>query len=224
MAAFDHAVSLGFRYLETDVHLTADGILVAFHDADLERVAGLTGTISDQPWDVLREIDLGDGHHIPTMDELFSTFPNCRFNIDPKADATVGPLGDLIELRDAVDRVGIGAFDDARIGALKARLGPDLCTSPGPSEILAYLSAETPPADAFADHGCLQIPPRFGQFEITAALVAEAHDRAVQVHVWTINEEAEMHRLLDLGVDALMTDDTALLKSVLEARGAWIGG
>lgn len=219
LEAFAHAVSLGYRYLETDVHLTVDGVLVAFHDADLERLTGAPGRIADRTWDDVRAIDLGSGATIPRLDDLFSTFPDTRFNIDPKVDAAVGPLGDVIEAHRAVDRVGIGAFDDARISALQERFGPALCTSPGPAELLTYLAA--PSDDAFATHGCLQIPPSFGDVQLTSDLVDSAHALGLQVHVWTINEVDEMHRLLDMGVDAVMTDRVSRLKAVLIERNEW---
>lgn len=219
MEAFAHAVSLGYRYLETDVHVTNDGVLVAFHDADLERLAGTPGSIAERTWDDVGSIDLGGGATIPRLDDLLSAFPDIRFNIDPKVDAAVAPLGDVIEAHRAVDRVGIGAFDDARIAALQERFGPGLCTSPGPIELLGYLAA--PSDDAFASHGCLQIPPVFGDFSLTADLVDSAHTLGLQVHVWTINEVDEMHRLLDMGVDAIMTDRVRGLKDVLIERNQW---
>lgn len=218
MPAFEHAVSLGFDYLETDVHVSSDGVLVAFHDADLERITGRPGSIADRTWDELRAIDLG-GASIPRLDDLLATFPDAKFNIDPKTDDAVQPLGDTIEAHNAIDRVGIGAFDDARITALQERFGPELCTSPGPMELLAYLA--NPTGSAFETHGCLQIPPSFGGFELSAELLQSAHSLGLQVHVWTINEEAEMRRLLDLGVDAVMTDRVALLKDVLIDRNEW---
>ena len=221
MAAFDHAVSIGYRYLETDVHVTSDGVLVAFHDPDLERVTGRPGTIADHSWAELTVIDLGDGASIPRLDELLSTFPDTKFNIDPKVDGAVTPLGDVIEDHGVVDRVGIGAFDDDRIAALQERFGRALCTSPGPVELLGYFAS--PSSSAFTTHGCLQIPPSFGEFELTASLVDAAHALDLQVHVWTINEPADMHRLLDLGVDAVMTDRVAELKTVLIERNEWNG-
>lgn len=219
MPAFEHAVTLGYRYLETDVHVTNDGVLVAFHDADLERITGTPGTIADRSWPELSQIDLGGGASIPRLDDLFAAFDDVRFNIDPKVDAAVVPLIEAIERHDAVERVGIGAFDDARISALQEHFGPALCTSPGPIELLGYFADPSP--DAFATHGCLQIPPRFGDFELTADLLDAAHDLGLQVHVWTINDVDEMQRLLDLGVDAVMTDRVAELKELMVDRGDW---
>lgn len=221
MEAFQHAVDLGYRYLETDVHVTIDGVLVAFHDGDLERVSGHAGAIAERSWAELSAIDLGGGARIPRLDDLLTSFPDTRFNIDPKVDAAVEPLGDAIQAHAAVDRVGIGAFDDARIDALKQRFGPELCTSPGPTELLAYFAS--PSDSAFSGHGCLQIPPSFGAFELTADLVEAAHGLDLQVHVWTINEIPQMHELLDLGVDAVMTDRVSDLKRVLIERNEWNG-
>ncbi len=222
MPAFEHAVSLGYRYLETDVHVSSDGVLVAFHDADLERITDTPGTIADRTWDELSEIDLGGGTTIPRLDDLLGAFGDTRFNIDPKVDAAVRPLIEVIERHDAVDRVGIGAFDDARIAALQEHFGPRLCTSPGPRELLTYLADPTTPG-AFATHGCLQIPPRFGNVELTDDLIEAAHRLGLQVHVWTINEIGEMERLLDMGVDAVMTDCVVDLKELLVTRNEWSG-
>lgn len=219
MPAFEHAVSLGYRYLETDVHVSSDGVLVAFHDADLDRITDTPGTIADRSWDELSQIDLGGGAAIPRLDDLLGAFGDIRFNIDPKVDAAVRPLVEAIERHDAVERIGIGAFDDARIAALQEHFGPRLCTSPGPVELLAYLADPKP--GAFATHGCLQIPPRFGDVELTEDLVEAAHGLGLQVHVWTINDVGEMERLLDMGVDAVMTDCVVDLKELLVARNEW---
>ena len=131
IASFEHAVGLGFRYLETDVHRTADGVLVAFHDDNLARIVGDPRRISDVAWEELSEI-IFDGHSIPRMADLFERFPDARFNIDPKSDSAVDPLVSAIREHGAIDRVCVGAFSDSRLDAMRARLGPTLCTSPGP--------------------------------------------------------------------------------------------
>ncbi|MEZ5230981.1 MAG: glycerophosphodiester phosphodiesterase family protein [Acidimicrobiales bacterium] len=175
VAAFEHAVSLGFDHLETDVHCTLDGVLVAFHDAGLERVAGLPGTIADHTWATLSQVEIGDGQRIPTMASLLETFPTTRFNIDPKADAAVEPLIKLLRLHEAIDRVCIGSFSDDRIGRLSAALGPGLCTSAGPRHIAALWAAahtsraigavaRSGPVRRIAEqHGCLQVPDHQGR-------------------------------------------------------------
>lgn len=234
VAAFDHAVGLGFRYLETDVHLTGDGVLVAFHDPELDRVAHADGTIADHTWDELSQIDLGDGGRIPRMDELFATFPDVYWNIDPKADESVDPLSRLILAHDAIDQVCIGSFSDDRIAQMSEHLGPRLCTSAGPKHVALLFGAfvggravsklrNNALVESVArQHGCLQIPPKIkGIGLVDARSVETAHELGLQVHVWTIDDPDEMHRLFDLGVDALMTDKPSVLKGVMMQRGVW---
>ncbi len=231
IAAFEHAVSLGFDHLETDVHLTLDGVLVAFHDAELDRVAGLGGTIADHTWSELAAIEIGDGHRIPRMSALFEAFPTARFNIDPKADAAVDPLIDLIREHEAVDRVCIGAFSDDRIARMSEALGPRLCTSAGPKHIGALWAAAragrainavrtSALIKRIADqHGCLQVPPMMkGIRLVDSAFIETAHDLDLQVHVWTINDPAQMRELLDAGVDGLISDKLSALSDVLARR------
>ncbi len=223
MAAFQHAVDEGFRYLETDVHLTRDGVLVAFHDVGLERVAGLRGAIADHTWAELEQVDLGGGHGIPRIEDLFAAFPAARFNIEPKSDAAVAPLAGIVLARSMVANVCIGSFKDARIETARRLLGPELCTSPGPIA-LARLGTRSLTAAGRrqpTEFGAVQIPPRLGKARLTAAQVERYHDMGLQVHVWTINDEDEMQRLFDLGVDAVMSDKVTRLKSVLSSRGHW---
>ncbi len=222
VGAFRHATSLGYRYLETDVHTTADGTLVAFHDGGLERVAGLEGAIADQQWSDLKTIDLGGGHGVPTMDELFETFPEGRFTIEPKSDSAVQPLIDAITAHDAIDRVCIGSFVDDRIDAVRAALGPTLCSSPGPRTVMKLLwTALGPGRWDGGGHGCVQIPKRFGPLTVNRRLVDGIHELGLQIHVWTINDAPTMHDLLDVGVDAIMTDKVELLRDVMIERGQW---
>lgn len=222
LAAFQHATDLGFRYLETDVHLTRDGVLVAFHDKGLGRVAGTRGAIADHSWDELARLDLGAGNGIPRMDDLFAAFPDARFNIEPKSDAAVRPLTDMIRTRGLLHQVCIGSFKDARVLAAQRLLGPDLCTSPGPIA-LARLGTRSLVRGRRSPSrfGVVQIPPRLGPTRLTANQVARYHEMGLQVHVWTINEAAEMRRLYDIGVDALMSDRVSTLKQVLTERGRW---
>ncbi|MEM9654029.1 MAG: glycerophosphodiester phosphodiesterase [Actinomycetota bacterium] len=225
LAAFARATELGYRYLETDVHRTADGVLVAFHDDGLERVAGLPGRISDYDWDRLSEVRLDGEHSIPRLVDLLETFPDARFNIDPKADDAVDPLIQIIRDFNALPRVCIGSFSEGRIGRVRAALGAELCTSPGPLGVVKVLIAAilglpwTPP------YGCLQIPTaNYGVPFDSAWLIGRVKRLGIQVHFWTINDEAEMHRLFDRGADALITDEIELLNQVLRERGAPPGG
>lgn len=230
LAAFAAAVDVGFAYLETDVHLTADGVVVAAHDERLDRVSDSSGEIARLTWREVSRARLGGSEPIPSFEELLSSFPDQRFNIDPKSDAVVDPLMDTLVRLDAVERVCIGAFSQSRLQRIRDRMGPALYTSAGPRETMRAMAAARLEHAAGArrraegDDGtpvyrCLQIPLRHkGVRVLTTGLLDWAHRRGLQVHVWTIDDPAEMHRLLDLGVDGIMTDRPSVLHEVLVER------
>jgi glycerophosphoryl diester phosphodiesterase len=223
MAAFEAAVALGYRYLETDAHVTADGVLVAFHDDNLDRLTDRTGLIGDLPWAEVRAARVRGGEGVPLLEDVLAAWPDVRVNIDPKHDAAVDPLVDLIRRTGTLDRVCFGAFSDRRLARLRAALGPGACTSMGPRQVARLVAASRRmPAGSFPA-ACVQVPTNQGPIPlVTERFVATAHERGLPVHVWTINDADEMHRLLDLGVDGIMTDRTDVLKDVLTARGSWV--
>ena len=221
MAAFEGAVGLGYRYVETDVHATADGVLLAFHDDVLDRVTDRSGVIAELAFEEVRAAKVGGTDDVPLLEDVLATWPDVRVNIDPKDDRAVEPLVDLLRRTGAIDRVCVGAFSDERLVRVRDAL-PGVCTSLGPVGTLqlglAAAGEDVGPLDA----ACAQVPTHYGDTEIvTEPFLAEAHRRGMQVHVWTVDDEAEMERLLDLGVDGLMTDRPSLLRAVLERRGAW---
>jgi glycerophosphoryl diester phosphodiesterase len=224
MPAFEGAVALGYRHVETDVHLTADGVLLAFHDDALDRVTDRRGIVAELPWSEVRQARVDGREPIPRLDDLLGAWPDLCVNIDPKHDRSVEPLADAIARAGAVDRVAIGSFSDRRIARLRARLGPRLCTSLGPRGVARLRTASFGvPAGSF-DATCVQVPPSArGHTIVDERFVRVAHSHGIQVHVWTIDDPAEMTRLLDLGVDGIMTDRPAVLKEVLRARDEWHG-
>ena len=225
VAAFRRAVDMGYRYLETDVHATSDGRLVAFHDDVLDRVTDGNGALAGLPWSDVEQARTHAGDAVPLMDELFETFPDARFNIDIKAPGAIAPLVEVIRRHDAIDRVCIGSFSDERLSAARRLLGPRLATSAGPAgvagmRLLPGLISRLIHSPAQA----LQIPVdrdvRGRNITlVTPALLRTAHATGKQVHVWTIDDAEEMHRLLDLGVDGIVTDRIDTLRDVLEERG-----
>lgn len=218
MPAFEHAVELGYTYLETDVHATSDGVLVAFHDPDLSRTCGRPGTISSLRSDEVREARVDGREPIPLFEELVGSFPDARFNIDCKADSAVEPLVAALRRLDCLDRVCIGGFSDRRLRKIRRALGEGACTSFGPAQITALLAGAKVPWGGEA----AQVPVARGPVTVVRQrMVGLAHRRGYHVHVWTIDDAAEMHRLLDLGVDGIMTDRPQRLKDVLVERGAW---
>lgn len=218
MPAFQYAVDNGYRYVETDVQVTADGVLVAFHDNDLKRTCGRDGRISDLPWSEVRTALVDGGAPIPLLEDLLGTWPELRVNIDCKSNAAVDALVATLRRCAALDRVCVGAFNDARLRRIRAELGDGLCTSLGPLGVtrLRYGRPHTASANA------AQVPVRQGPLTVVnKAFVERAHTLGIHVHVWTIDDPAEMHRLLDLGVDGIMTDRPVVLREVFEARGIW---
>ncbi len=222
MRAFEGAARLGYRYIETDVHCTRDGVLLAFHDEVLDRVTDRTGRIAEMTYDEVRPARVAGTEPIPLMEDLLGQLPEIKVNIDPKLDNAVEPLVEVIERTGAIDRVCVGSFSGARLKRIRRMLGPRLCTSLGPWDVTRlWLGGFGLPTGGF-DAGCAQVPPYdHGLPVVTRRFVRAARRRAMQVHVWTIDEPAEMHRLIDLGVAGLMTDRLAVLKQVLQDRGLW---
>ncbi len=223
MAAFDHAVSLGYRYLETDVHTTVDGRVVLFHDDVLDRVTDRRGPIAVLPWDEVRRARVG-GEPIPLLEEVLSAWPGVRLNIDLKDDRSVAALIDVLRQTRAYDRVCVAAFSDRRLARFRRLTGGQVCTALGPGEIgrlrLAAWGARVAGPLAGA---CAQIPVRHGRVALAEPRFVEAaHRRGVAVHVWTIDDVPTMDALLDMGVDGIMTDRPSTLRPVLEARGLWM--
>ncbi len=225
MEAFEHAIGLGYVFLETDIHATRDGHLVAFHDETLDRLAGRPELVEQLSAAEVRALRVSGRYRVPLLDELLATWPNARVNIDPKSDRAAELLPDVLRRTDAIDRVCVGSFSGRRLNRLRRRMGPRLCTSMGPWEVTRlWIAAKGFPAGTFRA-GCVQVSPTHrGLTIVYPAFVAAAHRRNLAVHVWTINEPREMNRLLDLGVDGLMSDRPALLKRVLQERGQWTGG
>ena len=231
LAAFEIAVTLGYRYLETDAHITRDGVLIAFHDDRLDRVTDRTGALADLGIAEVEAADAGymfspdqgrsfpfrgRGIRVPRLEELLARWPDARINIDPKTDACVEPLALLLDRLHAWDRVCIGSFSDRRLRRIRALGRGRACTSMGPHAValarLAAASGRIPRLGA----DCLQVPTHQGPIPIvTERFVAAAHRARVPVHVWTINDEARIDHLLDLGVDGIMSDRLRLLAEVL---------
>jgi glycerophosphoryl diester phosphodiesterase len=226
LAAFRHAAALGFRYLETDVHVTSDGVLLAFHDAVLDRVTDRSGTISDLTYAEVREAVVGGREHVPTLAELFDAFPDARFNIDIKADGAVEPLARFVDERSARDRVLVGSFSPARLNRFRATADPRVPTSAHSVEVALFRFLPSGRLARLLSRGrvaALQIPHRrrlLGRTWVVATpgLVRRAHAARAHVHVWTIDEPEEMRQLLRRGVDGLFTDRTDLLPAVLAGR------
>lgn len=221
MPAFEHAVALGYRYLETDVHTSVDGQLFAFHDEHLGRVSDTDAYIADLTAAEIADVDVS-GECVPRLEDLLLAWPDVRFNIDPKADAAVEPLAQLIEQLDAIERVCVGAFSDRRIAYFRDRFGPDLCTSMGPDEVRRLYSHSRGFGGSNSFAPLVQIPPRWKGLHLTSDRFIECtRELSIEVHVWTVDEPSEMADLIDAGVQGIMTDQPQVLRDVLIERSEW---
>src|SRR3954447_16095569 len=176
MPAFEGAVALGYRYVETDVHVTADGVLLAFHDDRLARVTNRSGLIAEQPWREVRLARVDGREPIPLLEDLLGTWPELRINIDPKHDGAVASLVDVLRRTASADRVCLGAFSDRRLARLRRILGPDVCMSLGPRSTARLRAASFHVPVGRVPGACAQVPVSVGPVPVTdRRLVDEAH-------------------------------------------------
>lgn len=226
LAAFARAIDLGYRYIETDVQVTGDGRLIVFHDPVLDRLTDGLGRIGDLPWSAVSQARVGGREPIPLLDQVLETWPDLRLNIDPKSDAAALALVDALRRHGALDRVCVGSFSGTRLARLRRSLGDNLCSSAGPWEVAqVWAAGHGLPFPTRQGPDCLQVPVRHkGLTVVTPGLIRAAHARGLSVHVWTVDEAAEMDRLLDMDVDGIITDRPTLLREVMMRRGQWPNG
>lgn len=222
LPAFNHAVTLGFTHTELDVHATRDGVVVIHHDPDLSRLCDDPRRIADMDWHALQQVRTKGGAEIPRLQDLLEAHPALHITIEAKSDSVVEPLCDLVTRIGVLSRISIGAFAPERTTRARKILGPGLLWSPAHGQVARLFARGLGLPFGLQDFGVVQIPPEWkGIAIVTPRFLRAAHAAGVRVQVWTVNEEPEMHRLLDLGVDGLMTDRPGLLRDVLMARGQW---
>jgi glycerophosphoryl diester phosphodiesterase len=224
MVAFQGAIDLGYKYIETDLHVSRDGKVVIFHDDTLERLTNGVGRFWDLEWENLRTLDAG--HHfdpaaghpwrgrgagMPLLEEAVRTFPATNFNLDLKQPGIEGIVAREVRRLGVEDRVLIGSFYDLRVRRVRAAAGDQVATAAGPGEVLRALAAARAHRKVRGTFDALQVPERIA----TRRLVEAAHRGGKQVHVWTVNDPAAMRRLLDLGVDGIVSDRPDLLNEVV---------
>lgn len=225
LAAFASAVDMGFTHLETDVHATSDGVLVAFHDDDLRRTCGDPRRISTTTWADISRLRVEGREPIPRLEDILDAWPEIFVNIDCKTNSAVGPLVDLLKKRvDLLERVCIGSFDDARLDVIRRKVGQDLLTSMGPRAVARLVSrAVGLPVSLRRDGAaCAQVPIKQGPIPVvTNKFIETAHDAGLAVHVWTVDDPSTIARLFDMGVDGVMSDDLHSLRDVMKDKGHW---
>lgn len=237
LQAFEYSARMGVDVLELDVHATKDGALVVMHDRSVDRTTDGRGRVGEMTLAELKKLDAGflfspdggrsfpfraKGVTVPTLEEIFAALPQMTFNIEPKQaePSIIQPLCRLIRERKMINKTIVGSFRQAALDEFR-RECPEVATSASPSEVSQFLlmaktgigASYSPPMQA------LQIPERAGSLQIvTKDFVETAHRLNLKVHVWTVNETEDMRRLLDVGVDGIMTDYPDRLLNLLKRK------
>jgi glycerophosphoryl diester phosphodiesterase len=239
LVAFERALSQGAAILETDVHVTRDGEPVIAHDPDVSRMTDGQGVIAALSLAELQTLDAGyrfspdggqsypyrgQGIRVPTLREVFDALPEVRLNLEVKQndsrliEGVVRAVGDCKR----ADLTLLAAAEDDTLAAVRRELraqGVETAVGASVGDVLGFVRAALGEGEPPPEPMALQVPPSFGgQPLVTPKLVAFAHRHEVQVHVWTVNDEEEMERLLDLGVDGVMSDFPGRLRAVVDAR------
>lgn len=230
MAAFDRMRSIGVRHIETDVHVTADGRVVVHHDDLIDRTYDGNGRVENLTWPELVTMRNGAGERMPLLEEVFETYPDLWFNIDAKSDGVVEPLLATLERCKAFDRVMLASFSERRLQRIRAMAPGKVSTSLGVSAVARLLGAAQTATNAGSWHvpgprqgvRAVQVPHYQGPIRVVdPRFIATAHTLGLAVHVWTINEPAEMVELIEMGVDGIVTDRPSMMRELLIARGQW---
>lgn len=222
LEAFHAAADIGYRYIETDVRTSKDGVPFVFHDPDLRRMTGHKARLEDLTAIEIGELSFSSGDAVPTLANVLESFPDLRFNIDLKDGAAIDPVARLVVQSRSTQRVCITSFSERRIEAVR-RILPDVCTGLGIGGVFKMIA--TWPLRRRASPGgaaVLQVPLRYrGVALVTPNLIRRAHQIGLAVHVWTLNDRQSIEAALDVGVDGIMTDRLELLKEVLISRDLW---
>ncbi len=232
MHAFQGAFDLGYQYFETDVRISRDGVVVVFHDKTLDRTTNATGLVSDWLFEDLRHLDAawdfgadegyplrGSGIGIASLDELFSTFPDVHINIDLKGKGLEWPVAEIIRDHGRQERTLIGSFVDRRIARFRRVTAGEVATSAGPSAVSAMWTASRRGRTIERPVVAYQVPFNYRSLRVDQKYVDAIHDSGAQIHCWTVNVAEDMHRLLDMGVDGIVTDRPDVLNDVMRERG-----
>ncbi len=238
--AFDAVVGdLDYRYIETDIQITKDGVVVVFHDDTLERCTNGVGRVDEWLWEDLRHLDaayyfspdpdtypLRDrGIGVPRLDETFDRYRDTRFNVDLKVSKSEWAVAEVIKKMGREDEVLVGSFSDRRIERFRRVTKGRVATSAGPRESAAMFAASrigrsfSRRADAYQlPYDNSQLPYKVPGIGVDQRLVDAVHAADTQLHVWTVNEAQDMVKFLDMGVDGIVTDRPDILNEVMEER------
>jgi len=223
IAAFERATALGIRYLETDVRMTRDGELACFHDESLDRVTSTRGPVRHRTMAELRRLTVG-GEPVVSLSEALEAFPDSRFTVDLKESAAIVPLARVLARRSAGERVCVAGAWDGWLARLR-ELAPHAHTALGWRSLTTLVSCARAGMSAprwVRTAEFAHVPVSLGRMPVFAdRLVHTAHRHGIRVIVWTVDDPVLMERLLDVGVDGIITDRPDLLRETMIHRGVW---
>jgi len=232
--AFENAAYLGVDVLEMDVHSTKDDVIIVMHDRTVDRTTNGTGLIQEFSLDELQALDAGydwtrddgatypfrnQGIVVPTLEDIFVSLPDKTMNIEIKQSqpSIIQPLCEMIRFHGMTEQVLVASFDMDTIQDFRTTC-PEVATTSGEDEVrmlyglsLVYMGRMYNPAAE-----AVQVPEYWDETHVlTFRFINAAHSRNMDVHVWTINDLDEMQRMLDLGVDGIITDNPDQLLTLL---------
>lgn len=225
MFAFESALATGVEHLETDIHVSADGVVYCIHDHTVDRTTDGTGPVASLASDEVDRLDAGYHHRddggfpfrgqgvgVPTFSELALSFPDARLVVDLKEDSVVAPFADLVDHLGVGQRLIVGSFSDQRIARFRQLTGGRIATSTGSVTSRQWLVNSRVGRAGAPGPSALQLPvQRRGLRVVDHKLVDAAHNAGIQVHVWTINDPSEARDLFAMGVDGVVTDRPDLM-------------
>ena len=233
LVAYHNALAVGADMIEVDLHASSDGVIVSIHDATVDDTTDGSGKVKDMTWAQLAQLDAGyrfttdggatfpwrgKGLRIARLDEVLEEFPTAWISAEIKQvlpDIT-DPVMNLFEQHKAIGRTIFSSFSDTTLAAMRAH-DPDALTALGTSEFALFVTQEP------QEHAGYKAPAAFVQPPdnlVDAALVQRAHAAGMKVQPWTVNSEARMRELLEMGIDGLFTDNPQLLAALVTATGA----
>ena len=219
LEAFEYSSGLGFVYIETDVQSTKDGHIVIFHDSTLKRMAGINKRISDLKLEEVKKIELINGGRIPQLYEALDSFPDLRFNIDIKTEDALENTIEIIKEMKCFHRTCLASFSSSRLNRIRKLAGPEACTSSGQMDILKLICKSLGISLKINSADCAQIPiTQWGVPILTKRFLRIAKKENKLVHVWTVDDKEEMFKLIEFGVDGIMTDKPSVLKQAMTER------
>lgn len=211
LEAFKSAETLGYKYIETDLRETKDGKIITFHDANIKRITGSNITINRSSLSDIRMRRLPKNETIPTIDEVLEELPDSYFNMDLKVSNMEEKVLKKIKSHNALDRICLGSFNSKTIKKINV-LEPKIITSMGLAQVVKYKFFNIK-----SNSKLIQIPISWNGIKvITKRFIEKLHNDNFKVHVWTINKEKEMQRLIDMGVDGIMTDNAIGLMNAMK--------